>query len=92
MGTTVSAGIPRGVRNSVCGVGQSHQPTRSDYDKEITKLKWELRDIELAIADFERLEAISSSKGKGVKTSKSRNLIQMKRRPGIQLKRNTARR
>ena len=81
MGITVSAGIPRSVRNSVCGVSKS-RPTRSDHDKEIAKLERELRAIDVAIADFERLEANSSSKGKGIKTPKSRNLIQMKRRPG----------
>ena len=81
MGTTVSAEIPRSVRNSVCGVSKS-RPARSDHDKEIAKLERELRDIDVAIADFERLEANSSSKDKGIKTPESRNLIQMKRRPG----------
>ena len=80
-GTTVSAEIPRSVRNSVCGVSKS-RPTRSDHDKEIAKLERELRDIDVVIADFERLEANSSSKGKGIKTPKSRNVIQMKKRPG----------
>jgi hypothetical protein len=80
-GTTVSAEIPRSVRNSVCGVSKS-RPTLSDHDKEIAKLERELRAIDVAIADFERLEANSPSKGKGIKTPKSRNLIQMRRRPG----------
>jgi hypothetical protein len=80
MNTTASAEIPRSVRNSVCGVSKS-RPTRSDHDKEIAKLERELRDIDVAIAALERLEANSSSKGKGIKTPKSRNLIQMKRRP-----------
>jgi hypothetical protein len=62
----------------VCGVSKS-RPTRNDRDKEITKLKRELSDIDVAIADFERLEAKSSSKGKGIKTPKARNLIQMNR-------------
>ena len=70
----------RSVRKPVCGVSKS-RPTRSDYDKEIAKLERELRDIDVAIAAFERLEANSSSKGKGIKTPKSSNLIQMKRRP-----------
>jgi hypothetical protein len=74
-------GLLVGVRNSVCGVSKS-RPMSSDHDKEIAKLKRELREIDLAIADFERLEANSSSKGKGIKTPKSGNLIQMKRRPG----------
>jgi len=69
-GTTVSAEIPRSVRNSVCGVSKS-RPTHSDHDKEIAKLKRELRAIDVAIADFERLEANTSSKGKGIKTPKS---------------------
>ncbi len=55
---------------------------RGDHDKEITKLKRELEDIEVAIADFERLEAKSSSKGKAIETPKSGNMIQMKTRPG----------
>jgi hypothetical protein len=80
MGTTVSAEIPRSVRNSVCGVSKSRH-THSDHDKEIAKLERELRGIDVAIADFERLEVNSSSKGKGIKTPKSRNLIQLKRRP-----------
>jgi hypothetical protein len=70
----------RRARNSACSMSKS-RPTRSCQDKEITKLEWKLRDIDLAIADFERLEAKSSSKGKGVKTPKSKNLIQMPRRP-----------
>ena len=36
MDTTVSAEIPRSVRNSVCGVSKS-RPTRSDHDKEIAQ-------------------------------------------------------
>jgi len=89
MGTTVSAEIPMSVRNSVCGVSKS-RPTRSDHDKKITKLKRELRAIDVAIADFERLEAKSSSKGKGIEMPKSSNLIEMKRRSGKR-SRNTAR-
>jgi hypothetical protein len=54
----------------VCGVSKS-RPTHSDHDKEIAKLKRELRAIDVAIADFERLEANTSSKGKGIKTPKS---------------------
>src|ERR1700674_3228958 len=69
MGTTASAEIPRRVRNSGWGVRKS-RPTRSDYDKEIAKLERELREIDVAIADFECLEANSSSKGKGIKTPK----------------------
>ena len=65
----------------MCDVSKS-RPTRSDYDKAITQLERELRDIDVAIADCERLEAELSSKGKGIKTPKSRNLIQLKRRPG----------
>ena len=64
----------------MCGVSKS-RPTRSDYDKEIAKLERKLRDIDVAIADFERLEAKSSSHGRGIKMPKSSNLVQMKKRP-----------
>jgi hypothetical protein len=65
-------------------------PARGDHGKEITKLEWEPGDIDVAIADFERLEAKSSSKGRGIETPKSSNLIEMKRRSGKR-SRNTAR-
>jgi hypothetical protein len=65
-------------------------PRCGDHDKEITKLKWELRDIDVAIADFERLEAKSSSVGRAIKTPKSSNLIHLKRRPGKRIRNNLA--
>jgi hypothetical protein len=46
--------------------------TRSDYDKEIAKLKLALRAVARAIADFERLESKSPSK---VKVSRRQNQV-----------------
>jgi hypothetical protein len=54
----------------VCGPSES-RPTRSYCEKEIAKLERELRAIEVAIADFEHLEAKSSPKAKAIYTAKS---------------------
>lgn len=58
------------------------RPTAGDHHTEITKLKRELRAIDAAIADFERLEAKSSSKGEAIDTPTSGTVNEVTRRPG----------
>jgi hypothetical protein len=58
--------------------------SRAQQGKEITNLKRELRDIDVAIGDFERLEAGSAAKGDSLErteTPKSGTPVRMKRPP-----------
>ena len=55
--------------------------TRSEYDKLVAKLERELREVNVAIAAFERLDKNSSSKGKEPKGQSWGKVVQMNRRP-----------